>query len=216
MPFDFKDAEEGQQERPQERPQPILHKPRISTAPARSLVIAVIAVVVIGVGAIIAIKSGIFKKKKTEPPTVVHTMTGQQADTLGNQAVVPEPQFTEEPKNIEPSNPQRIHESKTVSMKKEKNKEKTGPQHPTSEGKSLPPPDASTGDFTIFIGSFKSKALADGEANRWNEAGYQAFVTEKNRWYRISLGKYTTKETAKQQAEKLKDAFESGFWVDHF
>ncbi len=75
-----------------------------------------------------------------------------------------------------------------------------------------------TAQFTIYIGTYKSKSIAEQEAQRWNEAGYEAFVREfsgkASMLYRVCLGRYTTKNEARETAEKYKTAFENGYWVD--
>lgn len=73
---------------------------------------------------------------------------------------------------------------------------------------------SSSGKFTIFVGSFKNKQNAETIAGRWKDAGYPTHVTTKGAWYRVSIGNYSTKEEGKRVAEKMRDAFEYGYWVD--
>ena len=74
------------------------------------------------------------------------------------------------------------------------------------------------GKYTICVASYPSKPTAEEEANRWNEAGYHGFVNQvsvKNGIvFRVCLGRYTTRNEARKDAEKLKEGFESGYWID--
>ena len=70
-----------------------------------------------------------------------------------------------------------------------------------------------TGDYTIYIARHKSKEVADEEAGKWNEAGYETTVTEYDGWYRVSIGRYKTWDEAKAVAEKLRDGLEAGYRI---
>ncbi len=98
--------------------------------------------------------------------------------------------------------------SKPVEVKKE-----TGTQ---TEGKIAV---TGTGEYAIFIYSFRDKANAVKAAQRWTDAGYFSVITEKGdksggKWYRVSIGRYETKAEALKVAQKLADSFEAGYWVD--
>ncbi|MGA2622810.1 MAG: SPOR domain-containing protein [Bacteroidota bacterium] len=241
MPFDFKDHEEEPQEQAPQRPQPILHKPRGSAFPIRKLVFVLLGIIVLGAAGFLAMKTGILKKKRPEPPKIVETVTPQKPDSAALAAAQqPPPQPVPTPNKVEPKKPEPKKEPvkkaeiakpekqpPKVAAEKQPPKTKPVKQPPAPKKETIkenPPPKVvkpapvpgGSGDYTIFIGSYKEKALADDEASRWNEAGYPAFVTDKNGWHRVSLGKYTSKNEARQQAEKLKDAFESGYYIDHF
>jgi cell division protein FtsN len=74
--------------------------------------------------------------------------------------------------------------------------------------------ESTTGEYSIFIGSFRDKSKAEEEAGRWREAGYTSTVSEKAKWYRLAIGRYATKKEAIEVAQKLSDAFEAGYWID--
>jgi len=219
MPFDFKNPEEEQQEQAPEKPQPILHKPRASGLPWKRIILIVGGILVLCAVAFIVFKTNLLKKKKAEPPKIVETVTPQKADTTAQVTAQPAP-----PPETNP--PQVREEPKKPPLKKVEPTPRKGlppvvrkePKKETAPPKISKPPSApvGSGQYTIFIGSFKQKSLADDEASRWNEAGYQAFVTERKGWHRVSLGKYGSKDEARQQAEKLKEAFETGYWIDQF
>jgi septal ring-binding cell division protein DamX len=77
------------------------------------------------------------------------------------------------------------------------------------------PPDAGTvrGGFTIFVSRQKERERADGEAGRWKDAGYAAEVVEMDGWYCVAVGRYASREEAREVAEKLKEGLEGGYWI---
>lgn len=77
-----------------------------------------------------------------------------------------------------------------------------------------------TGSYTIVVASFKEKANAEKGSKHWTDAGYEAMITEKTtgkngvKWYRLSIGRYETKQDAIIAAAKLADALEAGYWIE--
>jgi len=69
------------------------------------------------------------------------------------------------------------------------------------------------GDYTIFISAFHAAADAEELAGRWERAGYPAFVQHSSGWYRVALGRYQTIAIAREEAEKLRQAFEEGYYI---
>ncbi len=86
------------------------------------------------------------------------------------------------------------------------------------DSKPAPKQEMGKGDFTIFIASFQSKKSAEDEAARWSNAGFQSMVNEKGTQggmrYRVSLGRYETRQEAMKAAKEMEHMFETGFWVD--
>lgn len=80
--------------------------------------------------------------------------------------------------------------------------------------------ESGTGNYTIIVASFKEKANAEKNVKRWTDAGYEAMITEKDaekkgsKWYRVSIGRYETKQDAMKAAAKLADALEAGYWIE--
>lgn len=157
------------------------------------IVIIVVVVVLLGGGGFWLYKSGkipFFGKKATPPAEVV----------------VPPPSQTPETPPAAPPTP-------------------APPAKPTPAVKSKPTPSRpltkemmGKGDFTVIIASFQSRRAAEEEAARWLNAGFQSMVTEKridgNTWYRVSLGRYETRQMATKAAKEMEHMFESGYWVD--
>jgi hypothetical protein len=75
------------------------------------------------------------------------------------------------------------------------------------------PKPSGAGQYTIFIASYLDKDPAQAEVDRWNTAGYEAFVIEANQHYRVALGEYSGVSRARQTAEQLHEAFENGYWI---
>ncbi len=69
------------------------------------------------------------------------------------------------------------------------------------------------GEYTIFISAFHQAADAEELAGRWEKAGYPAFVQHTSGWYRVGLGRYGTVVNARQEAERLRQAFEEGYYI---
>ncbi len=69
------------------------------------------------------------------------------------------------------------------------------------------------GKYTIFISAFSRETDAEELAGRWTEAGYNAFIQHSGGWYRVALGRYPTIVSAREEAEKLRKAFEEGYWI---
>jgi len=69
------------------------------------------------------------------------------------------------------------------------------------------------GDYTIFISAFSAPADAEELSGRWGRAGYPSFVQHSGGWYRVALGRYISVEAARDDAEKLRQALEEGYWI---
>ena len=69
------------------------------------------------------------------------------------------------------------------------------------------------GEFTIYISAFATAADAEDLAGRWERAGFQAAVIHSGGWYRVGLGRFQTVSSARDEAEKLRQAFEEGYWI---
>lgn len=81
-----------------------------------------------------------------------------------------------------------------------------------------PTPTMGTGNFTVVIYSYLSRKLADDEAGRWTNAGFPAMVREKSvggtMVYRVSVGRYETRQLASKAGKEIEHMLETGYWVD--
>lgn len=65
------------------------------------------------------------------------------------------------------------------------------------------------GKFAVQVGSYPNPEEANAVLGRWKKKGYSAFVQtgeipEKGTWYRVRIGRYSTKQEAQDFLEKLK------------
>ncbi len=63
--------------------------------------------------------------------------------------------------------------------------------------------------YTIQVGSYPEKAMADDEARNMKKKGYAAFVVatdlaEKGKWFRVRIGSFSNKQSAEKLAKELK------------
>ena len=226
MPLNLKDAEESEQGSSTKMGPPV-HKPKIDMSGGVKAVVAIVVVAVIAVGVFMMYKSGMFGAKKQPATQEVFIQpvdtsamiasaeslaAAQPAETVLTEAVSPPKSEKSMAAKAQKSKPKPKPKHENMPEMKRETKPETSPETNVSVRS------AGTGNYTIYIGSYSSKTTADEEVGRWNEAGYHAFVNEFNSkkgiTYRVCLGRYSTKDEARGKAEKLKDAFEGGYWVD--
>lgn len=76
------------------------------------------------------------------------------------------------------------------------------------------------GRYTVQVSSWRTRRKAEDDAQRYISQGFNAFIQEAyvpekgGTWYRVRVGRYTTKVDAEQMASQLAGLLESGFWVD--
>ncbi len=63
--------------------------------------------------------------------------------------------------------------------------------------------------YTIQVGSYPEKAMAEEETKNMKKRGYAAFlvatdIPEKGRWYRVRVGSFANKQSAEKLAKELK------------
>jgi cell division septation protein DedD len=63
--------------------------------------------------------------------------------------------------------------------------------------------------YSIQVGSYEDKAMAEDEVRNMKQRGYAAFVVagdipEKGRWYRVRIGSFSNKQAAEKLANELK------------
>jgi cell division protein FtsN len=222
MPLKLK---ENESESPagNQRPEPIVHQPSEGIALAPKTVLLIFIVLVIVVGAALLYKVGVVEKKGAPLKETVLTQRASEATSMRapDSAKVFEP--AQQPKHETVGDNVVRQEAPKVESEPSRNRpEPTHEQvHPKPETKTNPKPDAPTvgsGQFTIYIGMYDSKDVAEGESGRWKEAGYQSAVVERSKkghaMYAVSLGRFGSRQAAIDQAEKLKDGFDAAYHVD--
>lgn len=63
--------------------------------------------------------------------------------------------------------------------------------------------------YTIQVGSYPEKAMADEEARNMKKKGYAAFVVatdlaDKGKWFRVRMGSFSSKQSAEKLTKELK------------
>jgi cell division septation protein DedD len=63
--------------------------------------------------------------------------------------------------------------------------------------------------YTIQVGSYPEKAMADDESRNMKKKGYAAFVVatdlaDKGKWFRVRIGSFTNKHSAEKLSKELK------------
>jgi len=74
-----------------------------------------------------------------------------------------------------------------------------------------------TGEFTIQVSSWASRAKAEQEVSRLASSGFSAFVEDGvvsgETWHRVRVGRYSTQREALEAVSKLEPVTESDLWV---
>ncbi len=71
-----------------------------------------------------------------------------------------------------------------------------------------------TVSYHLIGGCFGKEENAKNLVNQMNELGYQAKILDQNKGlYRVSIGQFSKRKTAKKQKEKLKADFDIGSWI---
>ena len=158
------------------------------------IVVGVIAIAIV----YLLLYSNLFKtEEKPQSQVVIPEFTQPHPDTL-SQGVVDstamEPETTST--HVEPQ-PIKVHEKKPTEKKKEN----------VSSQKQ-------TGSFTIYVGSFKNKALAQKEKARLIEKDFDAFVLANAGMFRVAVGRFATRDEAKSTAEEIRTRLKKECWVD--
>ena len=202
MPLNFKNTEEGGETAGRKEGPPI-HEPKSELSRRSKAVIAIIVVVIVSAGLIVMDKTGMFGTKAKPPAGTVITQGDDTAVAAGAaEGVATEPGAEQAGKPEAGNSPSKIA---------------GGPSPDKSTVRQAPQEEIRTGGYTIYIGSYRARSIADQEAGRWSEAGYLSFVSEfsgtNGKLFRVCLGRYGSTKEARQLAERLNDAFEGGYWI---
>ena len=85
-------------------------------------------------------------------------------------------------------------------------------QHPPAVSPKDPPPakqPPSKTRYTIQVGAYPEKAMAEEESKNMKKRGYAAFlvatdIPDKGKWYRVRVGSFANKQSAEKLAKELK------------
>jgi cell division septation protein DedD len=70
-----------------------------------------------------------------------------------------------------------------------------------------------TGMYTVQISSFTSEEKAQKHAQAFSDAGYPSFVESMGGWYHVCVGRYESRNAAKEQGEKLVPMLENNYAI---
>ena len=91
------------------------------------------------------------------------------------------------------------------------------PSQAVVESPKATPPAMGSGSFTVQVSAWLSKSKADNEATLLRDAGYQAYVDSKTvageTWFRVRVGRYTTKNEAGEKSSQLQRMLEGRVFV---
>ncbi len=81
--------------------------------------------------------------------------------------------------------------------------------------------DSPFGYYTIQMSSWRSRAKAESEAERYRGMGLEAYVQqadlgEKGTWYRVRVGRYPALSEAQEAARSLTGVDPDRAWVDNY
>ncbi len=192
MPLDFK--EKGDiSEKKHNNEGPILHQPGELKPGISKIMIILFLVVIIIATTFFLIKYDVFKRIKSQQTMNVETPSKSNEPKVENQFLKSAPSNDDSTTSMTKGNEVPIPINEHIQEKSE-----------------LP---VQSENYTIYIARHHSKEIADQEAERWKEAGYETTVTEYDGWYRVSIGRFSTWDEAKAVAEKLHEGFEAGYRV---
>ena len=186
------------------------------------LVMALVALVVLGAGVFAlnyfkvihlwgkkaptvteAITEPVIPAPETTTPAVT-TDQGGVPSTTPEQATVPAPTVTEPAPAVSEPAPTVTEPAPT-------------PQKHISPAQSISLPPSGSGEFTIQVSAWASKAKAEKEVGRLSSSGYTAFVEDGvvggATWHRVRVGRYATQKEAQEAIAKLQPVTESDLWV---
>ncbi len=75
------------------------------------------------------------------------------------------------------------------------------------------------GAFTVQVASWRSRWKAELDLQRYQDRGFDAYIQrvhipEKGGvWHRVRLGRFSSRETATEQAEALQEMLQAGYWI---
>ena len=189
-----------------------------------TILIVVIAVLIVGGGgAFLLDKLGvihIFSKKKPAPAVAQLQEQPGQTEVAAPAGGTEQSQMIETPPVDEKGKPAAgAAKTDDKSAKKPAAKEKA-----EAPAKPMPPPTSSgnlqdmKGEYTIQVSAWKDKEIAEEVVRRLADAGYPAFVEDREfkggTWYTVRVGRYTSRKDAEQAVQNFAEELKSNYWID--
>ena len=75
-----------------------------------------------------------------------------------------------------------------------------------------------TGEYTIQVSAWRDKSVAEEMAKRLAEAGYPAYVEERQykdgSWFTVRIGRYSSRKDAQEAVQSFAEEIRSSYWID--
>lgn len=183
-----------------------------------TILIIILAVLIVGGGGTFLLdKLGVihvFSKKKPAPAVA------QLQDQPGQTEVATPAGGTDQSHMIEtPPVDEKGKPATDKSAKKSSGKEKV-----EAPAKPMPAPASSgnlqemKGEYTIQVSAWKDKEIAEEIVRRLADAGYPAFVEDREfkggTWYTVRVGRYTSRKDAELAVQNFAEELKSNYWID--
>jgi cell division septation protein DedD len=195
--------------------------PPTEEAPAKKgggmgmIVAVVVVLVVLGGGAFVLNKLGVVHLWGKKPaPAVVQLSESQPAEQAA-----PQPTETAQTQMVEtPPVDEKAKAPASGAATKPATKAASKPA-----AKEMPAPATANvgdmkGEYTVQVSAWRDKAIAQEMVKRLGEAGYPAFVEDREykggTWYTVRVGHYASRKEAESAVQNFGDELKSNFWID--
>lgn len=180
-------------------------------APQKRRSLIRVALICVGLGILALVVFFVMKPEEKKPQTSSVRMKYPTAPVEMEKKPLPLPPVAVEEKVAEEK------EFKVAEVEKKEPeievKEETKPPIATvkkPKGRTITKVKLPTGGYTVNVGSFKKRMTAERLMNEMKKKRYKAFVTEvtipkKGTWYRVSMGRFPTREEAQAFAREIKE-----------
>lgn len=204
MPLRFK---EGGDDGVKERKDPVLHEPGESSRGFLKVLIVLFVGVALVVGIFFIYRSGLIQSDSNQMPSFT--------EPTKDVAVVRPESLTTKPIQINPPLDTALAPESTRQELNLKSIDSSGVASPQakSDTVALSPLPVEEGKYTIFVARFRLKENAEQTARKWEGGSYKPEVTEREGWFRVSIGRFETRGKAKAAAEELGERLKAGYFV---
>lgn len=183
-----------------------------------TILIVVLAVLIVGGGgAFLLDKLGvvhIFSKKKAAPAVAQLQDQTAQTEVAATEGGGEQNKMIETPPVDEKGKaPAGARKADDKAAKKSDAASKPMPT-PTSSGNLQ----EMKGEYTIQVSAWRDKEIAGEIVKRLAEAGYPAFVEDREfkggTWYTVRVGRYTSRKDAELAVQNFAEELKSNYWID--
>jgi cell division septation protein DedD len=183
------------------------------------ILVVVLVLAIVGGGAFVLNRLGVVHLWGKKPaPAVVQLPDQQPADQAAVQASGSE---SAQAQMIEtPPVDEKAKASASGRMGDEKGGLKSSTKQPLKEMAAVSA--ASFGDmkgeFTVQVSAWRDKGTADEMVRRLGEAGYPAFVEDREykggAWFTVRIGRYASRKEAESAVQNFAEELKTNYWID--